>query len=239
MTSQHSKTMLLTGGSSGIGKQIAMQALARGWKVVAWSRSMRSVAEEVHNERGELFAENVDVTDAAALEKAVLDLIREHGTPDVLVNNAGIGEFAPISELSAEQFDAMISVNLRAPWLLSKLLAPNMTGRGSGIIAQLNSVASTDVFPGCTAYAGSKMGLLGVSRSLRAEVREHGVKVVDFFVGATKSNIWDPSFVEERGHEMMEAASVASLIVQTLDFGLKHPETMVEEIHVKPQGGNL
>ncbi len=231
--------ILITGASSGIGLEVARQSLQRGWRVVAWSRtaSQSVLADAAAPELMTIV--DVDVVSKEQVQGAWNDMLLQQGCPDIVFHNAGVGAFAAINELTEAEFERMIDVNLRAPWFLSRLAMPSMVARKSGIVAHMNSVASTDVFPGCTGYSASKMGLLGVSRSLRAEVRADGVKVIDFFVGATKSNIWSADMLAERGAEMMEASSVAESIVETLAFCLQQPNAMLEEVHIKPQGGNL
>ena len=97
--------------------------------------------------------------------------VRELGKVTVLVNNAGVAEYVPAHELTVEQWDRTMEVNLRAPFLLTRALLPAMLGAGEGHIMMNVSVAAIRAFAGCGAYGASKAGLLGFTRVLRAETR--------------------------------------------------------------------
>jgi short-subunit dehydrogenase len=111
-----------------------------------------------------------------------------------------------------------------------------MMERKSGTIVNINSVAAVNSFKNCSAYGASKAGALALSRSMREDVREFGVKIIDMLVGATETEIWGDEMRAEAGHRMMQPEDIAQTIVNALKMS---DRAMIEEILLKPQLGNL
>ncbi|CAN5505378.1 SDR family oxidoreductase [soil metagenome] len=211
----------ITGASRGIGKAIAEMGLTQENVII----SATSRAE-------------CDVTHPASVAAAHAHMVAQHGPIDVLVNNAGVGIFADLSMLSTTSFDETISVNLRGPFLCIKNVLPSMIERKRGMILTINSVSAVTTFTGCSAYGASKAGLLALTRSLREEVRQHGIRVTDLLVGATSTEIWDNAARTEHADRMMLSSDIARhvwTIVRTFD----DPRSMIEEVIIRPQHGDL
>ncbi len=100
------------------------------------------------------------------------------GTPTILVNNAGIGRFAPVVDMSTEDWDAVFATNLRGMFLVTRAFLPAMLAAGRGAIVNIASLAAKNAFAGGAAYAASKHGVLGFSKSLLLEVRQRGLRVI-------------------------------------------------------------
>lgn len=211
----------LTGASRGIGQAIAeMGALQEGVVVSATTRA------------------ECDVTHAASVAAAHAHIVAQHGPVDVLINNAGIGRFEDLSTMSYKDFDETMAVNLRGPFLCIKNVLPSMIEHKRGMILTINSVSAITTFTGCSAYGASKAGLLALTRSLRAEVRQHGIRVTDLLVGATSTEMWDAAARTEHAETMMLSSDIAGhvwTIVGTLD----DPRSMIEEIIIRPQHGDI
>ena len=211
----------ITGASRGIGKAIA--EMGREQENVIISATTRA---------------ECDVTHPASVAAAHAHMVAQHGPVDVLVNNAGVGIFADLATLSTRSFDETMAVNLRGPFLCIKSVLPLMLERKRGMILTINSVSAVTTFTGCTAYGASKAGLLALTRSLREEVRQHGIRVTDFLVGATSTEIWDQAARTEHAARMMLSSDIAGhvwTIVRTFD----DPRSMIEEIIIRPQHGDL
>jgi len=118
-----------------------------------------------------------DVTDAAAVEAAVADLVAEHGVPDVLVNNAGVQKRAPFTEFPVEDWDAVVATNLSSVFYVSRFVAPGMVERGSGKIVNVASVQSMLARQTIAPYSATKGGVAQLSRGMAADVARHGVQV--------------------------------------------------------------
>ena len=168
---------LVTGGSNGLGRTIAEALAQAGADVVVVSRT----ASECERAAGEIasatgrraLAIAADVTRAEDVDR----LAAEAGAIDVLVNSAGINIRGPAATLTEADWDTVLDVNLKAPFLLARRFGPAMAERGWGRIVQLGSILSTIGIAGRTPYASSKAGLLGLTKTLALEWADRGVTV--------------------------------------------------------------
>jgi 3-oxoacyl-[acyl-carrier protein] reductase len=158
---------------------VALRLAARKLDLVLLGRPSAAHAETAATLRRagsgsvhEIFA---DFADAAALEAAASKILRELGTPDVVVHNAGLVVRASILETSAAAWDEQLDVNLRAPFVLSRAFLPSMLARRSGRFVFLGSISGTLGSPGAAAYAASKWGLTGFAKSLAEELKDTGL----------------------------------------------------------------
>lgn len=168
---------LVTGGSKGLGRAIAEALAQAGADVVIVSRTASEcerAADEIHAATGrQALAMAADVTRMEDVGR----LAAEAGAIDVLVNSAGINIRGPIATLTEADWDAVLDVNLKAPFLLARKFGPAMAERGWGRIVQLGSILSTIGIAGRTPYASSKAGLLGLTKTLALEWADRGVTV--------------------------------------------------------------
>lgn len=173
-----SKTWFITGVSTGFGRSLAKQALARGDKVAGTLRNAEQFAEFEALAPGRAIAVQADVTNDAQVKSAVERAVQQLGHVDVLVNNAGYGLFGGIEELSDAQIARQMEVNFFGVLRVTRALLPHMRARRSGRILQLSSVAGQTAFPGLGIYNASKWAVEGFSEALAMEVRRLGIKVV-------------------------------------------------------------
>jgi NAD(P)-dependent dehydrogenase (short-subunit alcohol dehydrogenase family) len=172
-----SKTWFITGASKGFGREWTEAALERGDRVAAVSRSAGAF-DELTKEYGDaILPIRLDVTDRAAVVRAVQDAIDHFGALDVVVNNAGYGLFGMVEEVSEQQARDQIDVNLFGPLWVTQAVLPHLRERGSGHIIQVSSIAGVFSLPGLGIYHASKFGLEGFTASLAAEVKAFGIKV--------------------------------------------------------------
>ena len=183
-------TCLVTGASRGIGRSAALALSERGAHVVAVARS-RDVLEDLERECGARPLV-VDLADDAAIWAAIDELAEsELGSPDVVVNAAGVFGIESFWSTSVDSFDEHFTINLRAPFLLTRAVLPKMLERKSGLVVNIGSIAGRKAFPGNGAYSASKYGLRGFHEVLLEEIRGTGVHASLIEPAATDTSLWD------------------------------------------------
>ncbi len=172
------KVALVTGGSSGLGFAIAGKLIADGYKVIITGRDAEKL-EKANTELGEnCSAENVDVSDFQALPGLVDQIVERYGRIDVLVNNAGINMKKPMSEVSDEDFQKIISVNTGGVFALTREVVRYMKEQDSkGVIINISSMAAQYGLPYVIAYTASKTAIDGMTRALAVELGPQGIRV--------------------------------------------------------------
>ncbi len=175
----NTKTVLITGGASGIGKIMARLCLERGARVVLWDLNAAGLASVVEEFRplGLITGQTVDVSDAAQIAASAKTLTETHGGVDLLVNNAGIIVGKLFHEHSAAEIERTIAINATAPMLIAAAFVPGMLDRNCGHICNIASSAGLIANPRMSVYAGSKWALVGWSESLRMDFEAAGSRV--------------------------------------------------------------
>jgi NAD(P)-dependent dehydrogenase (short-subunit alcohol dehydrogenase family) len=187
------KTALITGTSSGVGRATAAHFLRREWTVYATARDTDDVADldDAGCETAEL-----DVTDDAAVERVVDRVIEETGRIDCLVNNAGYAQYGPSEHVPTAALHDQFDVNVYGPHRLTRAVLPHMRERETGTIVNVSSVQGRVAPAGAGAYAGSKHALEAMSDALRQELDEYGVDVVVVEPGPVRTNFDDRADAE-------------------------------------------
>jgi NAD(P)-dependent dehydrogenase (short-subunit alcohol dehydrogenase family) len=180
------KTALVTGATSGIGREVAKQLAGKGATVIVSGRDAARGAETVaaiEAEGGQARFIAADIGDFAAIGR----LAQEAGAVDILVNNAGAFDFAPTVEQDPESFQMMFDVNVRGPYFLTAALAPGMAARGGGAIVNLTTMAAELGLPGGSAYGATKAALASLTRTWAGEFAGAGVRVNSVSPGPTRT----------------------------------------------------
>jgi NAD(P)-dependent dehydrogenase (short-subunit alcohol dehydrogenase family) len=177
MATMANKVWFITGTSRGFGRVWAEAALARGDKVVATARDVKSLHALAERHGNNVATLALDVTDRKAVFAAVAEAKRRFGRIDVAINNAGYGLFGAIEEISEAEARAQIDTNLFGALWVTQAVLPIMREQRSGHILQVSSIGGVNAFPTVGLYHASKWGLEGFSQSLAAEVAELGIKV--------------------------------------------------------------
>jgi NADP-dependent 3-hydroxy acid dehydrogenase YdfG len=186
-------TAVITGASKGIGAALALQCAAAGVRVALLARSEAPLQALADRIGAGALAITCDLTDAAAVGVASAQILDAFGgAPDLLVNNAGLFQLAPVESMSPADFTAVVQTNLIAPFLLTRALLPAMRARGTGSIITLGSIADRSVFPENGAYAASKYGLRALHEAMRLELRGSGVRATLVSPGPVDTPLWDP-----------------------------------------------
>ncbi|MCL5991793.1 MAG: SDR family oxidoreductase [Bacteroidetes bacterium] len=160
------------------------------------------------------------------------------GDVDILLNNAGVAAFKPFNELTVDDYYSMINTNLFGTFLTTKAVIPSMIKRKKGIILNIISVAAEKTFTGSALYSASKAGVLAMSRSMREDLRDKGIKVIDILPGATETELWSGKSRSKYNWRMMNPENLAVLVVDVLKNSLSD-NLMIEEVIVRPQLGDL
>jgi NAD(P)-dependent dehydrogenase (short-subunit alcohol dehydrogenase family) len=213
MTSLEGKHALVTGGGRGLGASICKELADAGAKVIA--ADLNPPASGL----------KLDISDEHAVAKAIGALDRL----DILVNNAGVDFTLPIEELSVAQWDQVMRVNLRAPFVLAKHAARLMRTQGGGQIVNVASTAAKRAWPNASAYHASKWGLLGLSHALHAELRPHRIRVSAVVAGGMRTPFLLDRFPGLDPGVLQDPANVAKTVrwLLTLPEESVIPEVMV------------
>lgn len=189
-----SKTALVTGASSGIGAAIAKSLAKAGAQVLLLARreqELNKVAADVQAAGGKAKVYPVDLTDSRAVEALAKRITSEVGTPDIIVNNAGAGQWKFIEETSAEEARQMMTLPYFAAFYVTRSFIPEMLKRNSGHIVNVSSVASRFVWPGATAYTAARWAVRGFTEALRSDLCGTHIGVTLYESSQVASPYWD------------------------------------------------
>jgi short-subunit dehydrogenase len=203
------KRILITGASRGIGRAIAEKLANEDVDLLLHGRDTVALAEVCKSVRAKSVTKLIH---DLATTRGVSNLIAQVGEKplDVLVNNAGIAVVKPFTEITQVEWEQTVGVNVTAPFMLIQHFAPRMPP-GSTIVNVL-SVAARTAFAGWSAYCMSKFALEGFSQSVREELREHRVRVVNIYPAATATEIWDSVSGDWPREKMMSPGEIADAI---------------------------
>ncbi|MBA3804828.1 MAG: SDR family oxidoreductase [Acidobacteria bacterium] len=228
------KTAIVTGGTKGIGRAIA-EALVREGVNTCISARHEDEIERAVSELGDLGVGNVtgavcDVRDYEEVKALIAHTVEELGGVDILINNAGIGLFASVEDLSPEDFRAVLETNLFGVFYCCHEAIPQMKRRGGGYIINISSLAGVNAHPRMAAYNASKFGLNGFSEALMQEVRHDGIKVSYIMPGSVNTNFGGEEPSAEKSWELQPAD-----IAQTVLDLLHHPErSLPSRVEIRP-----
>jgi 3-oxoacyl-[acyl-carrier protein] reductase len=178
------KRALITGATGGIGRAIVAAFVETGIKAVASGQNSQKLAE-LKKQYPDIVVEQADFGDVDNIANLAHAALKHYGGLDILVNNAGIGISGNVIDMQLRDFESMLNINLKAPFILSKIIGKSMAEAGSSFIINIGSGASYTPIAGMAGYCASKYGLLGFSESLALELRDFGVKVSSIMPGST------------------------------------------------------
>ncbi|SFF46376.1 NADP-dependent 3-hydroxy acid dehydrogenase YdfG [Actinacidiphila alni] len=183
------KVWLVTGANSGFGRAISEAAVGAGDVVIAAARRVATLDDLVAAHPDQVEALTLDVTDPAAIDAAVQDVLARHGRIDVLVNNAGRTHIGAFEETTDAELRSLFDVHVFGPAALVRAVLPSMRERRSGAVVQMSSMGGQMSFAGFAAYSGTKFALEGMSEALRDEVAPLGIKVLVVEPGAFRTSL--------------------------------------------------
>ena len=209
---------IITGASSGIGKEMAILLSQNGYKIVIIARSgdkLKKIADKINSGSGSCIPYVVDLANPEEIMQ-LQEKITQLGPISILVNNAGMGIFSPIESLDIKEWDQQLDVNLRAAFLLSQAIIPGMKKEKKGVLVYMNSIAGRQPFINSSAYVASKFALRGFANSLREELREHNIKVISVYPGAIDTPFWDKMDNGFNRKEMLNSIDCAKMIINNI-----------------------
>jgi NAD(P)-dependent dehydrogenase (short-subunit alcohol dehydrogenase family) len=226
------RVALVTGASRGIGWAIARTLGRMGAMLSLCARD----PQKLLSARRDLEAEGATVLDVPAdvsrpddVTSLVQTTERSLGPIEILVNNAGIGHFAPIQESSEANWDTTLNTNLKAVFLLSKAVAPGMIARRSGHIINIASLAGKNAFAGGSLYCASKWGLLGLTQCAAEDLRPYGVRVSAICPGSVATD-FSPHSTKDPS-KMLQPEDVAHAVELILT---QTPQSFISEVLLRP-----
>lgn len=228
-----SNTILITGASSGIGKETAKLFQAKGWNVIATMRNPENETELTA--LSNVLVAKLDVLDINSIEKAVNDGLQAFGKIDVLVNNAGYGAYGPLEAFSREKIIRQFDTNVIGLLDVTKAVLPHFRGNKSGVIINISSIGGKAGFPLGSLYHGTKFAVEGISEALSYEVEQFGgtVKIVE--PGAIATDFTGRSIDISNDESMLEYQPILGKMMAAVQamFERTSPASLVAEVIYK------
>jgi short-subunit dehydrogenase len=230
---------VITGASRGIGKALAEIFALHGYNLFLCSKTESHLLQTIEELKTRFPNISVDgqALDLGKKAEAILFgewVLNNCDTVDVLVNNTGTFIQGNVSDEPDGALETMLEVNLFSAYHATRTILPKMIAQKSGHIFTLCSIASLAAYPGGGAYSISKYALLGFTRNLRAELREHGIKVTAVIPGAVYTDSWKGSGISES--RIMETEDLARMMFAATQLS---PQAVVEDLVLRPQLGDL
>lgn len=233
-----SKSILVTGGTKGIGKEIIIRFASQGFDIFTCSRNQEELSSlksdlESSYPKISVFVKKADLSKKEEVEKFA-SFVKKEGIPDVIVNNTGVFLPGAIHDEPEGNFELMMETNLYSAYYLIRAFAKEMMERKSGHIFSMGSIAGTTAYPNGGSYAVSKWAMLGMTKCLREELKPHQVKVTSILPGATYTASWEG--VDLPLERFMKAEDVAECVWSAYNLS---PQSVVEELTIRPQLGDI
>ena len=226
------KVALVTGGSRGVGRAIAIKLATFGSAVAICGRNEAKLAlteREILALGVRTIALRADVTKLNDVTKLVEKVASTLGPISILVNNAGMGSFGPVHEKTEAEWDELMNTNVKSLFLVSRAVIPGMIERGGGDIINISSLAGKSVFAGGGIYCASKWAVQGLSGCMAEELREHGIRVSTVCPGSVATEFAGRG--PKDATKVLRPEDVAHAVVMIATQG---PQSFVSEVHVRP-----
>ena len=225
---------VVTGAGRGIGRAIALSLGREGATVILAARTvaeLEHVKKEIEAAGGSAVAVRTDLSKDADIRRLFEEISTRFSRLNILVNNAGLGLFAPVRDLSISDFDTMWNLNMRAVMLCTQHALKMMEPQRSGAIFNVASLAGRNAFVGGAGYAATKWALIGFARSLMLEVRAHNIRVITICPGSVDTSFSQSPKEPSRSATILHSDDVADTVMAAL----KLPDrAMVSEIDIRP-----
>jgi NADP-dependent 3-hydroxy acid dehydrogenase YdfG len=236
------KIVIITGASSGIGESTARLLAGEGAKVVLAARRkdrLDSLVEDIRAAGGSAIGFKTDVTERDQVEKLVQNALNEHDWIDVMVNNSGIMQIAPMAALKVEEWDRMIDVNIKGLLYGIAAVLPTMQRQGSGHIINTASVVGFKVLaPGGTVYSATKFAVRAITEGLRIEVKQTNIRTTIISPGVVATELPETSSDEATRKYLRDLYRIAipvESIAQAIAYAIGQPaDVEIDELVIRP-----
>jgi short-subunit dehydrogenase len=232
---------LITGASSGIGKETALAFAKAGIHLALISRNsskLEAVAEIASSYGVQVHHYPFDLSQVEQVREKVAAIAADFGAIDILVNNAGMGYTGTLLDTPLADWQQVLNLNLTSVFQCIQAVLPGMRQRQRGTIINVSSIAGQQAFPDWGAYCVSKFGLVALSKTLAAEERAHGIRVITISPGSVNTPIWDTDTV----HANFDRSQMLSpdIVAQSILYTALLPESaVVEELTLMPNSGTF
>lgn len=220
MQSLKGKNALITGAGKGIGKATALALAEEGVNLILVARTaadVEAVAKEAEAKGVKAIALAADVAEIVSVTTAVERAVAEFGHIDILLNNAGVGKFGKFLDLTPEEFEHIIKVNLFGTYYTTRAVLPGMIEQQSGDIINVSSTAGLRGAAATSAYSASKFAVMGLTESLMQEVRKHNIRVTAMAPSTIATDMAkDLNLTDGNPEKVMQAEDFAELVVAQL-----------------------
>lgn len=236
MNNLSDKVAYVTGGSKGIGYAVAAALLNKGLKVAISGRTAETIEKavaELSKISSQVIGIVSNVKDMGDEESAQQKILEKWGQLDILIANAGVGHFNSIQELSAEQWNQVIDINLTGVFNSVKTALPQLR-KNKGYIITIASLAGTNFFAGGAAYNASKFGLVGFSQAIMLDLRDEDVKVSTIMPGSVATN-FNGHIPSEKDNWKIQPEDIAQIVVDLLQMPAR---TLPSKVEVRPSKVN-
>jgi NAD(P)-dependent dehydrogenase (short-subunit alcohol dehydrogenase family) len=234
------RVILITGGASGLGREIALQSAELGARVAiidTHAERLETTRADVARTAGDCIAMRSDITDEQQVVGAIQETVSKYGQLDTVVNSAGVYWKGPITETPIEEFDRVFNVNVRGLYLVCREAARVMLPRKSGHIINIASIAAERGILHESVYSPSKWAVRGIGSCLALELGPEGIRVSTIFPGGMDTNFWenDPRRLSGQWNPsaMLQGKDVATAVVQIASLP---PDVAIKEALVYRPG---
>lgn len=238
--SQSRPKALITGATSGIGKETARAFAQAGVDLALVGRSQEKLNQVIAEIGQQVTVKSylIDLAEIATVKEQIKAAVTDFGGIDILVNNAGMGYTNPLNETPLEDWQQVLDLNLTSVFQCIQGVLPTLRDRGGGTIINVASIAAHNPFPSWGAYSVSKAGIITLSKALSGEEKENGIRVISIAPGAVNTPLWDTDTVkmELNRAAMLDPKVVAQTIVQA---ALLPQQAVIEEMTLMPSAGAL
>ncbi len=228
------KITLISGASRGIGRAVSLRLAHEGHFVIVLARNAEEIGElehEIDEAGGKALSFVCDVSDEHQVNAVVSEVMRDFKRIDCLINNAGIGVFKPAEEITPEDWDRVMDVNVKGTFLLTRAVLPHMKAVGTGHILGIASDVSKRTFASGSLYTASKYAQHAFFESLRREVRPLGIKVSVVYPGLVDTYFHQAEQGEPQQAKFLHADDIAAAVSYILNAP---PHVLVDELMIHP-----
>lgn len=229
---------LITGASSGIGREVALRLAARGAKLTLHGRSESKLSDVASLCTGASMVETFafDLTLPHAAEAIVTKAAGSMGGIDCVVHCAGIGLIKPAADTTDAEFSKIVNTNLRGTFLIAQSACKVMAAQKHGLFITLPGILGKAVMKNAAAYIASKFGVTGLIKALAQEYQRSGIRFCLFFLGGVDSPFWDEINMAVQRDKMIPVSTAADLILQAIDAP---PHLVLAEVVLQPESHQL
>lgn len=228
------KISIISGASRGIGRAISLRLAHEGHFVVVLARNAEEIGElehEIDEAGGKALSFVCDISDEQQVADAIAEVMRDFKRIDCLINNAGIGVFKPAEDISAEDWDRVMDINVKGSFLLTRAVLPHMKAAGSGHIVAIASDVSKRTFATGSLYTASKYAQHAFFESLRREVRSLGIKVSVVYPGLVDTWFHEGAPGQPHRAQYLQAEDIANAVSYILHAP---PHVLIDELMIHP-----